>query len=82
MNRQLRRYPVRRAIAREGIDNAARRVYVHRTPNADGSDSGSGRHSRRRRGSRASAELVGVLLCRFTAVAPYRRAVVPAAKRR
>jgi hypothetical protein len=46
-----------------GIDNRARRVYVHSTPDADGSNPGSGRHSRRRRGSRASAELVGVLLC-------------------
>src|SRR5215212_6093532 len=55
-----------------GIDNRARRVYVHCTPNADGSNPGSGRHSRRRRGSRASAELVGVLLClpSFTSVSP------------
>ena len=70
------------AVGRRGIDKPARRVYVHGAPNVDGSNPGSGRHSRRRRGSRASAELVGVLLCRFTAVAPCRRAVAPAAKRR
>src|SRR5215207_9850698 len=46
-----------------GIDKRARRVYVQCTPNADGSNLGRGRQSRRRRGSRASAELVGVLLC-------------------
>jgi hypothetical protein len=51
-----------RFFTNEGIDNGARRVYVHSTPNAEGSNPGSGRHSRRRRGSRASAELVGVLL--------------------
>src|SRR5688500_1350316 len=28
--------------AREGIDNGARRVYVHYTPDADGSNPGSG----------------------------------------
>ena len=32
----------------QGIDNGARRVYVHCTPNADGSNPGSGQHSRRR----------------------------------
>jgi hypothetical protein len=50
-------------VRRPGIDSSLASVYVRSTPNATGSNPRRRRWSRRRRGSRASAGLVGVLLC-------------------
>ena len=59
-----RRSALRRGTQPFGcLDRSLTRLCVHATPNANGSNPLSRRWSRRRRGSRASVELVGVLLC-------------------
>jgi hypothetical protein len=62
----------------KSLDNTSPAMYVHPTPNANGSNPRRRRWSRRRWGSRASAELVGVLLW----VVPSPRRKPPADPRR